>query len=203
MRYSLNFFCLILLLTSCNTRELDYSKIDFETRKIVKNWYDYEIIEIERTSEQEKKKYKFYESEIKNYKKRVLRNIEYSDSLRNYKSQILNKIERKHEAQNAEKNNSSQKQIDLLIEFSDPQEEYDFNKDLNKYDLEDNRRKLDSLQALYAQVNENDKYYKLKYLLKYKPENSDKKKSQELEVLVDENSEIFDYLFLDKPRDLE
>ena len=44
-------------------------------------------------------------------------------------------------------------------------------------------------------VGEKDKYYKLIYKITYNTGKTDKTESQNLEVLVDQNSKIFDYQF--------
>ena len=75
---------LVLLLNACNEEKLDYSKIDFETRKIIMDsWNNYDNLKIERIDQTEKSKYQYYEKEIKIYKKTLTSSLNYSDSIKN------------------------------------------------------------------------------------------------------------------------
>ncbi|WP_300433724.1 hypothetical protein [Christiangramia sp.] len=189
MRKLFKFLLLVILLNSCNEEKLDYSKIDFETRKIMMDsWNNYDDLKIERIGKTEKKKYQYYEKEIKVYKKKYTSNLDYSDSIKNYPEILLSNLK--------EQQNKRKSVDDPLLDFSSPEEELDFWKGLNDYDLEENKKVLDSLQQLYKKVNKNDKYYKLEYVITYNLENADTTETQNLAILVDENSEIFDYQFL-------
>ncbi len=152
------------------------------------SWNNYDDLKIERIGKTEKKKYQYYEKEIKVYKKKYTSNLDYSDSIKNYPEILLSNLK--------EQQNKRKSVDDPLLDFSSPEEELDFWKGLNDYDLEENKKVLDSLQQLYKKVNKNDKYYKLEYVITYNLENADTTETQNLAILVDENSEIFDYQFL-------
>ncbi len=193
---------LTLLVISCKEVGLNSEKIDFETRKIVlSTWSDFENPILTRKSQTEKKLYKFYETRINEYQNELIKNFSHYDTMTNYKSIWLLDI-KKRRKEKLEKSDDPENE-DFLIFYPTSEDEYesimrsiDFRTDLNK-------RRLDSIKGLYKKVSEKTIYHEINYEIHGFSKRKNSELIQNLRVWIDNDSNIFDHLFLDLPQIVE
>ncbi len=193
---------LTVLVISCKEVGLNFEKIDFETRKIVlSSWSDFENPTLTRKSQTEKKLYKFYETRINEYQNELVKDFSHYDTMTNYKSIWLLDIEKRRKKK-LEKSDDPENE-DFLILYPTTEDEYESIISSINFRVDFTRRRLDSIKGLYKKASEKTTYLEIDYEIHEFSKSKNFELIQNLRVWVDNDSNIFDHLFLDLPQTTE
>ena len=193
---------LTVLVISCKEVGLNFEKIDFETRKIVlSSWSDFENPTLTRKSQTEKKLYKFYETRINEYQNELVKDFSHYDTMTNYKSIWLLDIEKRRKKK-LEKSDDPENEDFLILYPTTEDEDESIISSIN-FRVDFTRRRLDSIKGLYKKASEKTTYLEIDYEIHEFSKSKNFELIQNLRVWVDNDSNIFDHLFLDLPQTTE
>lgn len=182
---------------------MKYEEIDFETRKIVlSSWLDFENPTLTRKVETEKKLYELYESKIRDCQQNLIKNLDILDSLNNHKDKWLKDIE-KWQKEREEKAKTEYEKESLQIFYQSVESEFEDILTRNLFNRESKMRELDSITTLYKKTTKDATYHEIDYEIHGLSKSDNSNLIQNLRVWVDNNSRIFDHLFLDLPQKTE